>query len=115
MAYTITKVKNYRYEFRSIGTERIAVVYLFSEDDLICMAVFVDNNEPLTSPAESISGHVYVTYNYSWLSGIFDMLRNEKPVFFTWNSDVNIASITTEDEPIGEEEKRGFLASIFGK
>jgi len=108
-------VINYKYEFRSIGIERIAVVYLFSDDDLLCMAVFVDNDEPLTPPTESLSGHIYMTYKMSWLSGITEMLRNERPVYFTWNSDVQIASITTEEEQIGEEEKRGLLSFIFGK
>jgi len=115
MPYKRTRVINYKYEFRSIENERIAVIYLFSDDDLLCMTVFTDNDEPLNAPHESPSGHIYLTYQISWLSDIIEMLRNEKPVYFTWNSDVQIASITTEEERIGEEEKRGLLDFIFRK
>jgi len=115
MPYKRTRVINYKYEFRSIGIERIAVVYLFSDDDLLCMAVFTDNDEPISAPVESPSGHIYLAYKMNWFTGIIEMLRNEKPVYFTWNSDVQIASITTEEEQIGEEEKRGLLGFIFGK
>lgn len=33
-----------------------------------------------------------------------DILRNEKPLFFSYNTKTNICYITTSDEPVGEGE-----------
>ncbi len=44
---------------------------------------------------------------YYWMSSwsqCVDMLRNEKPVYFSYNDSNNTAVITTSDEPVGEEE-----------
>lgn len=36
----------------------------------------------------------------SWI----DILRNEKPLFFSYNFDTTVCYITTSDEPVGEGE-----------
>ncbi len=42
------------------------------------------------------------------------MLRNEAPVYFAWSSEAQVARITTEEEPIGEEEYKSFWQLLFG-
>jgi hypothetical protein len=42
------------------------------------------------------------------------MLRYEKPVYFTWDDSTHMARITTEDEPVGEEEHKSLFKFLFG-
>jgi hypothetical protein len=46
----------------------------------------------------------YVSYRYSQLSNIVDLLRNEKPIKFFFRDDTMAAYLTTASEPVGEEE-----------
>ncbi len=43
------------------------------------------------------------------LDDVVDLLRNEKPVTATANSDYDIFILGTAKEPVGEEETRQFL------
>ena len=108
------QVTAYKYEFRSTESENVAIVYLQSDAELVCTVAFVDSDEPLPPPQENVAGWVAVAYRYDWLRDTIDMLRNENPVFFTWSREARIARITTEEEPVGEEERRGLLSWLFG-
>lgn len=62
-------------------------------------------------PANSKVAHVsgkpiyYVSYRYSQLANVVDLLRNEKPIRFFFRDDNMAAYLTTADEPVGEEEQ----------
>ena len=61
---------------------------------------------PPNSKASHASGKpiFYVSYRYTQLPNVLDLLRNEKPIKFFFRDD-NLASyITTSDEPVGEGE-----------
>jgi hypothetical protein len=70
----------------------------------------------VTLRQENVAGWVAVALRSSQLHDLVDMLRNEKPVYFTWTGDPGgVARITTQEEPIGEEERRrGLLGFLFG-
>lgn len=63
-----------------------------------------------TIPANSKATHMtgkpiyYVNYRYAQFSNIIDILRNEKPIRFFFRDDTKASYITTNSEPIGEEE-----------
>lgn len=109
------EVTDYKYELRNMTDENIAIVYLINKKDLICMSVFHDSDhEDLPPPREGLNGVVYVACKFNWLNNIIDMLRNEKPVFFLWDSANQIATVSTENENVGDEERTSLLKFIFG-
>lgn len=89
-------ITDYKYEFRASSRENNAVLYLFSENRLVCMMAFVNNSEPLPPPKEVGAGHITVVYPYNWLSDIMSMLREEKPVYFIWTKETQIAKLTSD-------------------
>jgi hypothetical protein len=109
------QVVRYQYETRSLPEENVEILYLFGADDKsLAMVVFVDGQDQLPGPRETPSGLVVLTYRRASLATVIDMLRNEKPIYFTWASQARIARITTEREPVGEQEFRSYWAQLFG-
>lgn len=110
-----TEITRYKYDFRNTAEENVAIVLLLNNDDLICMAAFIDNDaQELPPPREALNGVIYVTYRYKWLKDLVDMLRNEEPVYFSYSRESQVAIISTEQEAIGEEERKGLLKYLFG-
>ncbi|MDO3378269.1 hypothetical protein [Geoalkalibacter halelectricus] len=110
-----TQIVHYQYEFRALPGENLALLTLFNpKGKAVAMLVFVDGSNPLPEPRETPGGLVIQSYYRRDLAGIIDMLRNEKPVHFTWASAARLARVTTEQEPVGEEEFRGFWARVLG-
>jgi hypothetical protein len=102
-----SEVKSYQYEFRAVEGENVALLYLFDDQNrLLSMVAFEERTGPLPGPQENPAGVVFLTYRRSDLPFIIDMLRNEKPVIFTWSREQRVARITTKEEPVGEEESK---------
>ena len=56
-------------------------------------------------PANTVSAGIhYFYYPESMFPIVLDVLRNESPVYFSWNATNCLGSITTSSEPVGEEE-----------
>jgi hypothetical protein len=61
-------------------------------------------------PANSKTTHMsgkpiyYVSYRYSQFGNTIDLLRNEKPIKFFFREATKAAYLTTDSEPVGEEE-----------
>lgn len=109
------KITDYRYEIRNMPDENIAILYLFNGNDIVCMSVFHDNNEEeLPPPSEGLNGIVYKACHFSWFQNIVDMLRFEAPVYFSWNASEQVASISTENEDVAEEERTSLIRYFFG-
>jgi hypothetical protein len=110
-----TEITKYKYDFRNTPGEKVAILLLLNGNDLLSMVAFIDNDEQeLPPPRESLNGIVHISYRYKWLKDIIDMLRKEEPVYFVWNANEQVALITTEEEPTGEEERKSLLKYIFG-
>jgi hypothetical protein len=108
----------YQYEFRTVDAgdraTNAAILYLYDEsDDLLCMASFDDAEVPCQRPEESVGGHVIASYKLPYLQGFIDMLRSEKPLYFSWSPEARIARLTTAEEPVGEEELRRFFSFLY--
>ena len=101
-----TQITSYLYGFHTTSVqEQYKSLQLFNNDDRICFIYFTE--EKLSGYPIVISDNfVVLNLNISWLADIIDMLRNEKPVYFIRNNDRGIFSISTEEEPVGEEEFR---------
>ena len=118
MPMSNSRVMRYQYEFRTLDANdkaaNAAILYLYDEsDDLLCMASFDDTDGPCQPPEESVGGHVIASYKLPYLSGIIDMLRSEKPLYFSWSPEARIARLTTDEEPVGEEELRRFFSFLY--
>ena len=110
-----TEITSYKYDFRNLASANIAFMVLMNRDKMVSMLAFIDNDEQeLPPPSEHINGVIHLAYRFNWLSDILDMLRNEKPVYFSWSRAEQNAIIATEEEPIGEEEYKSFLKRLFG-
>jgi hypothetical protein len=109
------EISRYQYEFRSVPDENVEMLFLFADnEEPMAMIMFSDKDKPLPGPKEAPSGIVVLTYHRHALSGIIDMLRNEKPIYFCWSAEHRIAHITTELEPPGEEEFHSLWSQLFG-
>ena len=90
------RVTTYKYAFRRVGSENVALVDLESEGERVCRIALVESDEPLLAPQEHLAGWVAVALRSSQLRDLIDMLRNEKPVYFTWSgAPAGIARITS--------------------
>jgi hypothetical protein len=107
------RINKYKYEFRNSGPENVGVLYLFEGKDLVCMAIFKDQGE-LPEPREGLNRIVHIAYPMDWLRPMIDMLRFEKPIFFTWDDSSQTARVLTDEEPVGEEEHRSLLKFLLG-
>jgi len=107
------KINKYKYEFRSSGAENVGVLYLMEKKDPVCMAVFTHEQE-LPPPREGMNGVIYTAHPFEWFANVIDLLRNEKPVYFTWDPSSKMARITSDEEPVGEEEHQGLIKFLFG-
>jgi len=99
------EVSSYSIELRATPQENVGLVQLFAGPKLLCQAAFVDGSQPLPGPRESPAGVVALAFRYSWLGDAVDLLRNEKPVWFTWARETQLARIASGPEPAGEGER----------
>ncbi len=89
--------KNYSYR-AIIGLRR-------NDGSLIGAAYFHRSQDTLPdTDSQSSSGYIYVHYPESDFWHVYDMLRNEDPVYVRYVPGWEMASINTSLEPVGEEE-----------
>jgi hypothetical protein len=105
MPVVTTRILEYRYELRSTPAENVALAYLLGEADrLVAMVACVEGTGALPGPRENVSGVVMLTLRRGDFADLVGMLRNEKPLYFSWSRDAQVATLSTRDEPTGEAE-----------
>jgi len=98
------EITSYKYELRRMRSSTVAVAWLSSAERLVCAIAFVDGSGPMPPQRQSPAGVVSFTLRASALPVMIDMLRNEKPVYFTWGKERGFASVSTAAEAVGEGE-----------
>jgi hypothetical protein len=98
------EIANYKYELRRMRSSTVGLVWLSSSERLVAVIAFVDGAGPLPPLHHGKNGVVSFTLRASSLPATIDMLRNERPVFFTWWKEKGFASVSTASEPVGEGE-----------
>jgi hypothetical protein len=98
------EIATYKYELRRMRTSTVGVAWLSSAERMVCAIAFVDGAGPLPPLHVGPTGVVSFTLRAASLPVMIDMLRNEKPVFFTWWKERSFASVSTAAEPVGEGE-----------
>jgi hypothetical protein len=73
----------------------------------VCSVWFVEDETADLPAAYEVAPNYYAFYyHHSQLQHLIDMLRNESPIFVTFNNENDWANsrISTSDEPVGEGE-----------
>ena len=82
----------------------VAGIYLYEAGNFRGYAYFYPDGTPL-APAviDAVNGAIYVHFNLSQLTGVLQLLREERPVYLYEFGPSN-AGLMTGGEPTGEEE-----------
>lgn len=118
MAVTNHRIASYQYELRQgpSGGDLVAVSVLYLYDDhknLLCMLAFHDSDGPADFPQMAAGGYVTAQFRQRELTNFIDMLRNEKPVYFSWTPETQSIRVSTDEEPVGEQELRKLLSWLY--
>lgn len=111
-------VRRYQYElhnqFAPSGVRDSALLYLFgdSKEMLAAIAFRADGSE-LEVPEQHHDGHIAVQMHQRHLQPMIDMLRNEKPVYMSWSDATGILRISTDAEPVGEQELKRMFRFLY--
>ncbi len=112
------RVDKYQYELHqdifSGKTRELTLLSLFSEQrSLLCTMMFSPEHETLKKPTETEGGHVSIHLHESKFPHVLDMLRNEKPVYFSWWREAQSFRLSTTKEPVGEQELRKLFSFLY--
>lgn len=115
---TNLRIRRYQYELRSAEVGRrpgaAAMVYLYGKtNDLIGAIAFFDTPDAARAPVEQDNGIVTASMPATMLPYVIDMLRHEKPVTFCWSEQTSSLRLTTDDEPVGEEELKRLFSFLY--
>ena len=106
----ITKeVSTYEVRMLSGFGNEIATVYLNETGPTpnagyIGYASFIKDGHPLPANVRWSNGVLNIYFPLTAMVPLLDTLRNERPVFVRYNTDLNWGSIGTTAEAVGEQE-----------
>jgi len=108
----ITKELNqYWVHFQAGKTEKNkiyprAIIKCYHDDDFVVQLNFYSEKKPLpVNYQDEKSQLVYLRYPVAMYGHILDILRNEKPIYFSYSPKTNLGFIRTGKEPVGEGEE----------
>ncbi|MEL7538121.1 MAG: hypothetical protein AAFZ58_11415 [Pseudomonadota bacterium] len=111
-------IRQYQYElhnqFKQEAVNDNALLYLYGEDKSLLAAIaFLPDDQTLEAPEESPNGYVAVQMHNRHLQPLIDMLRNEKPVVFSWSPASSVIRVSTHKEPVGEQELKRMFRFLY--
>jgi hypothetical protein len=87
------------------GGHQVGFVYFYEPSDkYIGYAGIIEDGAPLPSNVQGSNGVLNIYFHEAQLVPMLDTLRNEKPVFVQFNTELKWGSVGTGKEPVGEEE-----------
>ena len=113
-----SRIDKYQYETHLDnvhGAVRdVTLLYLYDQSRaLLSVIAFVADDATLALPSETPEGHVAAQMHYRRLPQLIDMLRNEKPVYFSWWREAQALRITSAKEPVGEQELKKLFSFLY--
>jgi hypothetical protein len=118
MSANNSHIRRYQYQFleepgKKQSTES-AMLYLYGDHDtLLAMLLFHDIDEPTDPPRRHDSGVITAHCPRACLHDYVDMLRNEKPVYCCWSEETQKLVISSNMEPVGEQELRKLFSWLY--
>ena len=108
MKLIVSEINHYWVHFQagragnSILYPRV-IIKCYHDDDFVMQANFYTDNKSLLENYHDVNSKlVYLRYPMSMYSKIIDILRHEKPIYFSYSINLNMGYIRTGKEPIGE-------------
>lgn len=100
-----------------IGTYQVLLISGYGSGDQIGFVYFNDktgkyigyagiirDSSPLPPNIQYPNGILNIYFHEAELVSLLDTLRNEKPIFVKFNTDLKWGSVGTDLEPVGEQE-----------
>ena len=82
-----------------------AIIKCYHDTDFVFQANFYPDKKGLPENYYDVNSKlVYLRYPMSMYSDIIDILRNEKPIYFSYSETSKLGYIRTGKEPVGEGE-----------
>jgi hypothetical protein len=81
------------------------IIKCYQNDDLVLQASFYSDKQSLPENYYDVNSNlVYLRYSMSMYPNVLDILRNEKPIYFSYYETSKLGFIRTGKEPVGEGE-----------
>lgn len=116
MPVTTKEINTYGVSVLSEGDPNkfAAAIHLFGADGkaIAFLRFFLPGNALAPNEFRTDLGYPLVSYPSTAFDSVIDILRNEKPVYFTWYDYMPVrcfGSVGTSREPIGESENQQSL------
>jgi len=112
------KIDHYQYEFVSEASGQSArdMIYLFLFDahkKLLCALACQPGKRTFAAAEMAAGGHVRAEIGDLQMRAIIDLLRNERPAWFSWNAATQSVRVSSNQEPVGEEEVRKMFSFLY--
>jgi hypothetical protein len=110
MKLIASEINQYWVHFQGGPIENVriyprVIIKCYHDDDFVVQANFYPDNKSLPENYHDVNSKlVYLRYPLSMYSSIIDILRNEKPIYFSFSDKTKLGYIRTGKEPIGEGE-----------
>jgi hypothetical protein len=104
ITFQVSTYSYYNWSSRKIGKTNLN---LKGTGGQVCSVWFIEDEKADLPSAYEVAPNYYAFYyHHSQLQHLIDMLRNESPIFVTFNNenDWSNSRISTSDEPVGEGE-----------
>lgn len=110
MKLIVSEINHYWVHFQA-GHSKEHLIYpsiivkCYHDDDFILQMNFYPDNKNLPENYYDVNSKlVYLRYRFSMYPNVIDLLRNEKPIYFSFSQKSNVGYLRTGKEPIGEGE-----------
>ncbi len=91
--------------YTGVSPDQVGFIYFNdTTNKYIGYAGIIRDGKPLPPNVQWTNGILNIYFNESELPSLLDTLRNEKPIFVQFNTDLKWGSVGTAAEPVGEEE-----------
>ena len=111
MEMVTSEINQYWVHFQAGRTEQNkiyprAIIKCYHDEDFIVQLNFYSEKKSLpVNYWDEKFKLVYLRYPISMYGHILDILRNEKPIYFSYSPKTNLGYIRTGKEPVGEGEE----------
>ena len=92
--------------YAGAGGNQIGFVYFYEPTKkYIGYVGVIKDGKPLPANVRHANGVLNIYFHEAELVALLDTLRNEKPVYVRFNTDLKWGSVGTSMEPVGEQEE----------
>ncbi len=108
MKLIVSEINHYWVHFQAGHTKedhiypRVIVKCYHDDDFILQLSFYRDSKNPPENYYDVNSKLVYLRYRLSMYPNIIDLLRNEKPIYFSYSQKSKLGYVRTGKEPVGE-------------